>query len=187
MIDFSNDPKWNKFDEDIWVMKKFLSDDEIILFKNKLESLTDEDWNAAKNPIEWYNGKTSPALKELEPINNRIAELVSPNYEPTKNLSFTRMFPGDSMHEHKDTCEEEEATSNDDFGTCAITKYGVVVYINDDFIGGELYYPERAKKYTPQAGDLVIHGALINHGVSTVTSGIRYAYASFLIEKSNNG
>lgn len=183
MLDFSNDNKWYSLGKDIWIQENFLSPEEISYFRNILDNMSEEKWNEAKNPIEWYNGKTSAALEELKPINNRITDIVAPSYEPTPNLSFTRMFPGDSMHEHKDTCEEEEATSNDDFGTCAITRYGVVVYVNDDFEGGELYYPELDLKYTPKAGDLVIHGALINHGVAEVTSGTRYAYASFLVDK----
>jgi hypothetical protein len=183
MLNFDQNSNIEKLEEEIWVYKNFLSTEEVEGLLKVANNLTEEDWNSAKNAIAWYNGKTSPALEDLKPINARIADLVAPDYEPTANLSFTRMFPGDSMHEHEDTCGEDEATSNDDFGTCAITRYGVVVYINDNFTGGEIYYPSLNMSYTPVPGDLLIHGARIRHGVAEVTSGIRYAYASFLIDK----
>jgi predicted 2-oxoglutarate/Fe(II)-dependent dioxygenase YbiX len=56
----------------------------------------------------------------------------------------------------------------------------VLALLNDDFEGGELYYPDLNLSYTPSAGDLVIHGSRITHGVAEVKSGIRYVYPSFL-------
>jgi hypothetical protein len=185
MLNFDHNSNVEKLHDDIWIYRNFLSQEEVESLLDTANSLTEEDWNTIKNANAWYNGKTSPYIQKLLPINKKIGELVAPDYEPTPNASFTRMLPGDSMHEHEDTCGDMEPTSNDDMGTCAITRYGVVVYITDDFDGGEIYYPGLNMSYKPVPGDLLIHGALIRHGVAKVTSGIRYAYASFLVDKGS--
>lgn len=53
--------------------------------------------------------------------------------------------------------------------------WGVVVYLNDDYEGGELYYPEYNHEYKPKRKDLIMHVGDIVHGVKEVTSGTRYA------------
>lgn len=53
--------------------------------------------------------------------------------------------------------------------------WGIVIYLNDDYIGGELYYPEYNYEYKPKRKDLVMHVGDIIHGVKEVTSGTRYA------------
>jgi hypothetical protein len=183
MFNFENNPNITKVYEDIWVYENFLNQEECVNLKNLADSLTEPQWNEANSPLDWYNGKVSIALPELLKVNDKVNIVVAPNYIATPNSSFHRMFAGDSMHEHEDTCGENEATSNDVFGTCAITKYGAVAYFADSFEGGELYYPGLGLKIKPRAGDLLIHGALIRHGVAEVTSGVRYAYSTFLVEK----
>lgn len=53
--------------------------------------------------------------------------------------------------------------------------WGVVVYLNDDYVGGELYYPDYNHSYKPKRKDLVMHVGDIWHGVKEVTEGVRYA------------
>ena len=184
MLNFDNNTNVKKIYDEIWVYENFLTAEECISLENIANSLTEPEWNEANSPLDWYNGKVSKAIPELLEINKRVCDLVAPGYVATANSSFHRMFPGDNMHEHEDTCGEDgEATSNDDFNTCAITKYGAVAYFTDNFEGGELYYPLLGLKIKPKSGDLLIHGALIRHGVAEVTSGIRYAYSTFLTEK----
>jgi hypothetical protein len=59
--------------------------------------------------------------------------------------------------------------------------WGLVLYLNDDFEGGELYYPEKNITYVPQAGDLVIHGATkeFSHGTTPIIRGTKYVATSF--------
>jgi predicted 2-oxoglutarate/Fe(II)-dependent dioxygenase YbiX len=54
-------------------------------------------------------------------------------------------------------------------------------YYNDDFEGGELYYPEHDLIVKPRPGLAVAHPGDINylHGVKKVTSGERYTTPSF--------
>jgi hypothetical protein len=183
MLNFENNPNVEKLhdEEEIWVYRNFLSQEEVSNIYNEAKNFNEEFWggDAARHTIEWYNGRSSLIVPELIPVRKKIQDLVQ-GYNVTPGESLARMFTGDTMHEHEDSCGDEGTNETDDNNTCAITQYGCVVYINDDFEGGDLYYPKLGLSYTPSAGDLVIHGSRIKHGVSKVTSGTRYVYPSFL-------
>jgi predicted 2-oxoglutarate/Fe(II)-dependent dioxygenase YbiX len=54
-------------------------------------------------------------------------------------------------------------------------------YYNDDFDGGELYYPQHGITVKPEPGLAVLHPGDINylHGVKIVTSGERFTTPAF--------
>jgi hypothetical protein len=56
--------------------------------------------------------------------------------------------------------------------------WGSVVYPNDDYEGGEIYYPDYEFWYKPKPGSLVLHEGNTRHGVKKVASGNRYCAAS---------
>jgi hypothetical protein len=64
---------------------------------------------------------------------------------------------------------------------------GIIIYLNNDFTGGEIVYPENITEYSPdktvsykpKAGDLVYHDARIDHLVNIINSGTRYAITAF--------
>jgi hypothetical protein len=61
-------------------------------------------------------------------------------------------------------------------------KYGIVLYLNDNFEGGEVYYPNLNIEIKPIANALVMHPAnqIHRHGVKEVSSGIRYYMTTFI-------
>lgn len=59
-------------------------------------------------------------------------------------------------------------------------EYGVVIYLNDNFVGGELHYPDRDLTIKPEKGMLVYHSGDVLHEVLKVTSGDRYTLTSFI-------
>ena len=64
------------------------------------------------------------------------------------------------------------------------TQYGVVIYLNDNFEGGELLYTETNTKIRPEAGMLVCHSGDMVHKVLEVVSGNRYTLTSFVTGKT---
>lgn len=60
-------------------------------------------------------------------------------------------------------------------------KWGSVIYLNDDFDGGQTFYPNFNKYVTPKAGVAVIHRGDQEHlhGVTEVSGGTRFTIASF--------
>lgn len=57
--------------------------------------------------------------------------------------------------------------------------FGIAIYLNDDFEGGELIYPDLNLSVTPKAGSMVIHDANLKHQVFPVL-GNRYSITSFV-------
>jgi hypothetical protein len=49
-----------------------------------------------------------------------------------------------------------------------------MMYVNDNFDNGELYFPNNDFVYKPKSGDLVYYRRKETHGVNAVTSGERY-------------
>jgi len=68
------------------------------------------------------------------------------------------------------------------------THYGLVLYLNDDYDGGELYYPKLEIEYKPKCGDLVIHPGTeeYTHGVRDIYNGTRYAITIFAFTKNES-
>ena len=62
-----------------------------------------------------------------------------------------------------------------------INKYVSLIYLNDDYEGGNIYFPDHGIELKPAAGTLVTFpGGMENiHGVSEVTGGVRYTIMAF--------
>lgn len=58
--------------------------------------------------------------------------------------------------------------------------FGVAIYLNDNFEGGELIYPELGLSITPKPRSMVIHDASLKHQVFPVISGSRYSITTFV-------
>lgn len=61
------------------------------------------------------------------------------------------------------------------------SKYATIIYLNDDYEGGELYFPEHGIDIKPKAGAIyTFSGGIQNlHGVREVLSGTRYNLIAF--------
>lgn len=82
-------------------------------------------------------------------------------FEPATS-HIARFEPGKGMHEHFD------ASRPNDIAT--------LIYINDDYDGGEIYFPEYDISHKPKMGDLLMFpdNPRYIHGVKPVLNGIRY-------------
>jgi predicted 2-oxoglutarate/Fe(II)-dependent dioxygenase YbiX len=75
--------------------------------------------------------------------------------------------------------EDIEGHPNEAF----IVDYGAVIYLNDDYEGGEIYFPDHNIDFKPKAGTLVFFPSnnMYIHGVRTITKGTRYTTPSFWV------
>lgn len=91
------------------------------------------------------------------------------NYTIRGFENINRTVPGGAMFLHND--DEKEIG----------IQYGFTYYINDDFIGGELYYPNQLIKYKPIKNSLVIHIGTVNypHSVLEVLGSNRFTMTAF--------
>jgi len=87
-----------------------------------------------------------------------------------------RWLPGNSQSPHADK-QLNDGTPNP-FPTYDLNS---IIYWNDEFTGGQIYYPQHNIDVPIQAGLAVAHPGDINylHGVREVTSGVRWTTPSF--------
>jgi predicted 2-oxoglutarate/Fe(II)-dependent dioxygenase YbiX len=59
--------------------------------------------------------------------------------------------------------------------------FGIVIYLNDNYEGGEIYYQDLDLKIKPKARSMVIHPAGIKHEVLNVKgNNTRYTFSVFV-------
>ena len=184
---FNNDVRFENIGKDIWVYHNFLSSDELKIILHKIKSSGDELWNGG-HP----ENKCTIGLQETEIIGKRIQELLPENLKVHKHLSITKLNVGQDHGAHSDnhdflTVRELSKTlkENDCFVLVDNNVYGMVVYINDDYEGGEIFYTKQNIKYKPKAGDFLIHSAEdhCEHRVDVLKTNIRYTFPSSIREK----
>jgi hypothetical protein len=98
-------------------------------------------------------------------ITKRISPFFDGLYKVSEFAIINRQYPGVGLDEHKD--------QGDDLTLVR----AVLLYLNDDYEGGELYFPQLDFSIKPPAGSLLTFPAIERwtHGVTPVR-GDRYRY-----------
>jgi hypothetical protein len=113
--------------------------------------------------------KINPPLKELADIRERICNLFSSYSKINHIVQLQRFEVGGKMGIHRD-----KIPSNN-------VKFGTACYLNDNYEGGEVRYPDLGIIIKPKARSLLIHGGDVNHEVKEVLSGSdRYFLTTFV-------
>lgn len=119
-------------------------------------------------------------------IQDRVKLVFTQEYlkDPTATNGYVQMnnihrfMPGDAMMEHSDRGPKEHGNSD--------ISHGFVLYLNDDYEGGEIHYPQLGVELKLSAGSLVVHPSDVahTHGVNSVLSGKRYTLTMFAKDPS---
>jgi hypothetical protein len=163
---------------------------------NTLWDVTESHWNENGNIIYdhrvWENrvatldtlNKANPKVIEvLSNVINRFQETIESFYNvsatPTKP-AIVRWPVGTLQHPHadKELHEGPDAGTENDFPWYDL---GTVIYLNDDYEGGELHFPIQQIAFKPKAraGYYFPGDKNFIHGVNKVTSGCRYTFPLF--------
>jgi hypothetical protein len=108
-----------------------------------------------------------PAIKEYVQDNG-----LSYMYPKKDFITISKLLPGPGMGAHVDNPNQ---SSN---------HFICMVYLNDNFEGGELSFPQKDIKYKPKAGDVLVYKASLQHEVLPVISGTRYSIGYGLTDDS---
>lgn len=125
----------------------------------------------------WINGK--------EEIKSRVSSLFSDRLSVYGTATVRELSEGDLTEPHSDQhrpgCGCGYCINN--FDTFFL--YGVVIYLNDNFTGGEIKYTKKDITYRPLAKSLICHPASeeYEHEVLKVKSGIRKFISLFIENK----
>lgn len=185
---FKNMQNVEMLGDEIYLYKNFLLKDEIDYLNNFLNGLSKDEWHVPPpNPIP----HVGPKIDFLKVVVDRLSTMVD-GYFVHHNEVLNKLIVGDEWGAHADNAEFKHIREKskllkdgDKFEYVDNTAYGVIVYINDDYEGGEIYYPNQNIQYKPCAGDLLIHSSeeKCRHGVRKVINGDRYAWTSRLSNK----
>ena len=163
-----------------------ISVDDIKLINYFIEKASESDWNKFNSQDPNYSGHWDnrvldlkhfyerKQLMELEAIQTKVGDTVlkylGKQYRSNDGIKLLlRALPGHSMNIHID----------DDSNGC---KYGIVGYLNDDYEGGELVFPELGITVNPKEHNLILFPSyfMYKHEVKPVISGTRYSLVTWL-------
>lgn len=114
--------------------------------------------------------RTSTILDdEILRLGHLVYSYITKEYAPMKfsnaikqENQIARFTEGVGMHEHFDSSRPKD--------------YATLIYLNDDYIGGEIYFPKYGIEIKPKVGDLICFpdNPEYVHGVRPIVSGSRY-------------
>jgi len=176
----------NNVDEKLWheeylrnlkpfCMQKFGRDDVENLVKEGLFEIT-ENWYDKVIMIQ--NRKETHHI--FEKIHERLHLLFNDKsiIVPSGNNTIQRMQPGVELKSHTDQHTDPSIT------------HASIIYLNDNYVDGELYFVNKNFKIKPEPGTLIIFpgNEEYEHGVKTVGEGpIRYVLPGFIHYKNFYG
>ena len=158
-------------DDNICVIENFLPEEVWQELYSACVNATEEDWAKYQIGEKWVNKVLDyPISSAVELVVKGIIEQAAGEEYVYDGLDLLRRVPpGHSIAEHWDAQNWVQVAA------------GVIIYLNDDFEGGEIYYPNKGLSYKPCRNSLVLHPATepYKHGVNEVTSGMRYYITMF--------
>jgi hypothetical protein len=187
--------------ENIIALENFMTDEEINFLENAAKSITiwdvtethknedgtviydSEYWKdrvATRGTLDLNDPKIGPVIeslfKKLQPI---VEKHFNVEIKPTTE-TIVRWLPGQLQNPHadKELHEEPNVGVPNDFPYYDLSS---LFYLNDDYEGGELYFPLQNIKFKPKRGSAYFFPGDRNyiHGVTEIKSGIRYTCPFF--------
>jgi hypothetical protein len=109
-------------------------------------------------------------------VANKIKELYKVDEIYPDLFQVIRWFPGMEQQPHADDMTDTE--NNEWFHH---RDFGAIIYLNNDYKGGETYYPQHNQSIVPEVGKLAVHPGTPDHmhGVTKIENSVRYTIASF--------
>jgi Rps23 Pro-64 3,4-dihydroxylase Tpa1-like proline 4-hydroxylase len=157
-----------KHAEGVYEIKGFL--DEALRNTFLFEARQEEGWttthigNTTKKISEKLYREMSFFYKSIEALFTNIESMIY-------SFDLRRLKDSEFMWPHEDGGDPNDPRK---------IMFGIAIYLNDNFSGGELIYPDIGLSITPKAGSLVIHSAHLKHQVFPVVTGIRYSVTCFI-------
>ena len=191
---------------ELFSVENFLSEDQINTFWDIINSTSQEDWE-----VEYHANLKNFCMQKFgrDDVDNLVAEgkfeitqnwkdknfnisshkIYRPLYDDINSMviesdselvlsgfaTIQRMQPGVELKAHTDQRTDPSI------------KYATIVYINDDYADGELFFPNLDIQLKPKPGTMLFFpgNEQYEHGVKHVGDGpIRYVLVGFIKEKN---
>lgn len=175
---------WGLSAENIHVIGDFVSGDDLKRIRDYAVSINawrhlDDNWNDRVHSFEMIQYCNSGMADFLKLKTDMVRAAISRTLQAGLSEvvpSIVRWQVGDCQPPHADK-QNIDGSPN----LYPENDIASLIYINDDYEGGEIYFPNQDSQLKPVAGSLVFFPGDINylHGVTEVTKGIRYTIPNF--------
>ena len=181
--------------KDIVIYENFISDDECRKMIQALDAQVDNG-GMTWMPISFYESYSSvlPQDNDKEVIDAGLSPTIFSDIEKIMPEAIASVHdldpkiisqigyhtqkwePGAYARIHSDNTDEKGNS-----GAFTRSRYAGFLYLNDDFEGGLLRFPDQDLEIQPKVGMLAVFDGGFNnmHEVSLITSGVRYTIGSF--------
>lgn len=177
-------------DENIFYIEDFIDKESILILQNEIkkQSLKVEENKGLYHDVLSLN--TDQARLVWDKITINLNDLFTNNEEHLHNFHESPIFikyvnreaksTGWAMYPHADDNEYESQDDPKTFYSPVLK--GIVIYITDDYEGGEIVYINKDIKIKPKSGYLVCHPASedYTHGVKSFSGGPRIIVSAFV-------
>lgn len=169
----------------------FITQDELGLLADFCKSSTELNASASRAIVQAdFNTEIAPWVKlYTSRVGRKITESYGLDVDDMCGTALRNWYPGEKQDPHSD-CEavfSRDADSGrftmtpiNNFSSVFI-EYAALAYLNDDYEGGEIYFPDYDLEIKPLPGELIFFPGTqhYTHGVREVLSGNRYALMTF--------
>jgi hypothetical protein len=165
--------------KNIHLIENFISKEDLKFINDKIKN---SEFSLNKSeihefPLRSFIFEEKELYDLLSKYRDSIQILLEKTFQCILNTSIinniTEYRTGSSLNEHADKiCESWRDVSN-------------ILYYNDDYTGGEIFFSQYDLEFKPKAGSLLIFPAGGNyaHGVKPVSFGNRYVTTTFWVVK----
>jgi hypothetical protein len=188
-------------------IENFLSQEQLETLKIIIDNTSQKDWE-----VEYHANLKNFCIKKFgrDDVENLVAEgkfEITQNWKD-KNFNISNHSIYNVMHKSLDSMVVEsdpelhlsglatiqrmqpgvELKSHTDQNTDPSIKYATIIYINDEYVDGELFFPNLDIKLKPKPGTMLLFpgNKEYEHGVKHVGEGpIRYVLVGFIKEKDH--
>jgi predicted 2-oxoglutarate/Fe(II)-dependent dioxygenase YbiX len=157
-----------KHAEGVYEIEGFLDEEQRYSLLSK--AIENTDWNTT-HPGNTVKHMGNELHFKMEPVYKNIETFFTNIESITYSHDLRRLTNSEFMWPHTDGGNPDDLRK---------IIFGVAIYLNDDFEGGELIYPDLGLSVTPKPGSIVIHNASLKHQVFPVVSGERYSITTFV-------
>jgi hypothetical protein len=182
-------------------LENFMTQDEIEFLENAAKSIT--IWDVTQSHVnengtviydsDYWKDRvaTTPSLNKNDPkiaqvitgLFKRLEPIIEDFYKvkviPT-GATIVKWLPGQYQHPHadKELHEGPDAGLPNDFPNYDLSS---LFYLNEDYEGGELYFPNQGVQFKPKVGAAYFFPGDMQyiHGVTEIKSGIRFTCPFF--------
>jgi predicted 2-oxoglutarate/Fe(II)-dependent dioxygenase YbiX len=168
----------------VTVTKNLASNNECRAISSAMQLIGQPSNLAENDPSTGYYQKSSLLEQDMfiygvvEEVCERVLVLAEKEFGFRLEIDQSALIgviPGNTTEEHADN-QNLDGTPKDG---CSNFVVSAVVYLNDDFTGGDLMFPRIDYRYKPSSGDCVIFPSdlIHSHYVDRVSSGNRFSLA----------